>query len=387
MRPEPAFVFQIARAYINGAYPGKSANAIPDRFDWELFKGCLLYHGIGGMAFPVLDQSGDSVQADILAFVKNQYYLTLMRSQLLWKEFLIIAKAFNRAHIAMVPLKGIALLAGIYRDMPLRTMRDIDILVAPRDLSAARSVIESLDYTLNLDGLKPSYWYDHFELQFTRRHAQKTMHVDLHYAFSVKQPLAKIVPALWDRSRITRIDDTEIRLPSIEDIIVGLAVHQRTFGNPASQKNPLDLALIMKKYSGKIDWDYLTERARAGQITACLYFLCLRTACLFQTAFPVDLRKRLHVTRSKHARMEKNVYKHLFPSHGIQQAWLDNHFLLYDDWFTPIRMVIAVPQEQFAKFYHLRPYATLTMLLYHTRPAYILYRTLKDLAGKVLRPR
>jgi hypothetical protein len=71
-----------------------------------------------------------------------------MRSTFLWtSELRGILQAFAAQSIPVIPLKGPMLAERIYGSTDLRVSRDLDLLVQPRDLNAAGSVLAKLGFT------------------------------------------------------------------------------------------------------------------------------------------------------------------------------------------------------------------------------------------------
>ena len=118
----------------------------PGTVDWKRFTELITYHELYPFLYLPLKESAIPVPEDLRNLLSHNYYRTIMNSTKAWREFLFLAGAFAERNIAVAPLKGIALLADVYRDQPARAMADIDILVKEKEFAIARKLLSKLGY-------------------------------------------------------------------------------------------------------------------------------------------------------------------------------------------------------------------------------------------------
>jgi hypothetical protein len=86
--------------------------------------------------------------------VKRQLYLSytynLKKNHLYLTEFEQLQKMLKNMNICIFPEKGIYLLNTVYKDIGVRYMEDIDILVLSSDREQVNNSIESMGYSLTL---------------------------------------------------------------------------------------------------------------------------------------------------------------------------------------------------------------------------------------------
>ncbi|MBV5343668.1 nucleotidyltransferase family protein, partial [bacterium] len=75
----------------------------------------------------------DLVPAAVLTKLRNAYYKTLSRNTLIYQEFVLLSEILRANSISFITLKGICMAEWLYRDIGLRQMSDIDILIQEKD--------------------------------------------------------------------------------------------------------------------------------------------------------------------------------------------------------------------------------------------------------------
>lgn len=369
---EEELIISLSRGIIPGKQWTFPRRAIEKGLNWRRFKELISYHGVYSYLYPLIKDSANLFPADIINFLKSNYFYCLMYNQRLLQEFLCISAAFRQAEIKVVPLKGIAFLQDIYAHIPTRSMTDIDLLVEKINLPSARVILLNLGFLENPGGLSQSYWLEkQCHVQFIKRKSDKNViHLDLHFSLDFNRKNLEILPQLWSR--------VSGGVLSPEDAIFCLALHQRRFGKALCLKNVVDASLILKKYQNTLDWDYLITQAKSGRMCSTMFFLLTQVKMIFDSEIRLPQLKLFCPNYFKrkliHFFIKHNVFSDSIAKRA-KQLYLKSHFLLYDDFLEPASYILNIPQEQFAKFYNLDPYNKNTKLLYNNRFAYIFYRS------------
>ena len=368
--------------------------------NWQKFMGFLRYHEFLPFAYPFFKKTPFLLDDQEMGLLKRGYYSCIFHQTRLWQEFKSIADIFTERGVEFVPIKGIAFIAdNLYADKTcLRSLCDIDLLIKEKTFPLAEKILEDLGYRKCLGGMREEYWKEKgYHLAFIRKDNQGlSYYVEMHWDLDYKRKIS-MLPSLW--RRITKPDpETEnIFLLSPEDTLFSLALHQRRFGKMLCLKNVCDVAALLNKYGSNFDWDYVLREAKISQMRTTLYFVLAQIKLLFNISIPTFVLEALDVPRYKEKLIKKFILKDTFIKNGesdndivdIKNLYLKSHFLLYDNLWEPLRCILKVPQEQFAKFYGLKPYARKTSLLYSIRYLYflnnifvILFRVIKK--GKIL---
>jgi hypothetical protein len=372
MNKEEELIVSLLRRVISGEYEGFCAQEHIERINWNRFKELVSYHEIHPILYPVVLDYEFLFPRGIITFLKDNYFYNLIINQRLLDEFSCISEAFKKVKIPMVPLKGVAFLRDTYSHIPSRRMSDIDLLVEKNNLAQARIILSDLGFVERLEGLSQSYWLERqCHIPLLKNNSDKDIiALDLHFGLDFKREKGGILPQLWSRACGGTL--------APEDALFSLALHQRRFGKSFCLKNVVDAGLILRKYQNSFDWDYVIKQARSGRMCSTAFFLLAQVKNIFDAEIHMPNLNVLCSSHLKRKLISFFIKKNVFIDASARKAnelYLKSHFLLYDDFFEPIKYILNIPQEQFAKFYKLKPYSKRTVFLYNFRILYILYRS------------
>lgn len=371
MNSEDKLITTLLKRVVSGKHDGFCGQDLNESIDWSRFKELVSYHEIHPILYPVVLEYESLFPRSIITFLKENYIYNLIINKRLLDDFSSISEAFRQAKIAMVPLKGVAFLQSIYKHIPSRRMSDIDLLVDEIDLPHARLILLDLGFKERLEGLSKKYWLEkQCHIPFLKKNSNSDIiALDLHFGLDFKRGKREILPQLW-----SRVCDGML---SPEDTLFSLALHQRRFGKSLCLKNVVDAGLIVKNHQSSLDWDYVIEQAKSGRMCSSMFFLLEQVKYIFNSEICIPQLNILCPSRFKRklasSFIKRNVFIN-FTTGKAKELYLKSHFILYDDFFEPVRYILNIPQEQFAKFYKLEPYSKRTDYLYRFRILYMLYK-------------
>lgn len=351
--------------------------------EWKRFEVLIAYHELNSSAYLCLKKYSYHVPDGSIKLLENSYYYCLTHLSYLWKESKRVLNALRDKNIIALPLKGAAFIAdNMYADKAyLRPMCDIDLLVKKKDLHFVKKTLERLGYEENLCGMRENYWREEsYHLEFIRKRDGKPFYnVEMHWALDYKRA-RPVLPHLWDRVKEVQADGKGVYLLSPEDTLFCLALHQRRFGKALCLKNVCDAAMLLNRYSVGLDWNYIVKEAASAGMSTTLYFILVQAGLLSGYQAPGPVLKALNIPVYKKKLIKWFIARHTFSTgsgfnpekENRNSAYLKSHFLLYDNLWEPVRYILNIPQEQFAKFYGLPPYAEKTNLLYRIRYLYFI---------------
>ena len=188
-----------------------------------------------------------------------------------------VLAALQRAEIPVIALKGAHLAEGIYGDVALRPMSDIDLLVKRPDLSRAEDALRGIGYTPH----RP-FWVEaesdvHQHLpRFTKPNA---VSVEVHWTLlRPTDPFDVDVDGLWARARPATIAGVQALTLSPEDLLLHQCLHMAFGHRFRVGLRPLcDVAEILAHCREEIAWEQTVDRARQWNAGRCVY-LVLRIA-------------------------------------------------------------------------------------------------------------
>ena len=271
---ERALLVAAARAFLHEE-PVARTLATVDALDWDWILrraeaerfAPILYAVLGALPSPV----------PILDRLRPAW-LAWRRQHLLGVEQLSrLLAAFEREGIPALTLKGPALGEMLYRDPGLRPFTDLDLLVRAADVRRAVSLLSALGYRHQDPG--HSLEYDLAWRQSARFASAESpadlVPVDLHWGLLDYPGIARgpsmDLEEIWERSVKVGAWSQAARGLCPEDLLIYLALHWAVHHAFSGALWGLDLALLLRRHGGGLDWEAVVERARRWRVRGALY--------------------------------------------------------------------------------------------------------------------
>jgi hypothetical protein len=205
-------------------------------------------------------------------------------------ELARLLKAFERAAIPLIPLKGLVLAETLYPHPALRPSTDIDILIRRHDLEAGDALLQRLDYRRLADA--HSFAFDAVHDRATLYEAPSGVHVDLHWALSSEPRYAwneASTAGVWDRAVRVRVAGETTLALCPEDLLIYLAVHLAVHHALVGALWYYDLYLLLARTEGILDWEAAKIRATKWRARTAVYWVLRELERLFGASVPAGL--------------------------------------------------------------------------------------------------
>lgn len=378
MNQEAALIKYLVKEIIYGNCRGKIFKILSSpNLDLNAVKELFSYHEMGPYLYVIIKDKPQDLPEAFYEALKSTYYHQVFQYARLYDEFIKIIHESQRNNVLILPIKGFSNGEEYCKKFGFRSQIDIDLLIREDELEKGVNLLEKLEFEKYLIG-NESYWRkEQCHLSFIKKVESSLVMVELHWNLDFKRCRKNVLPSLWGRVRETRLKNERFLALSPEDNIFSLALHQRRFGKPMNLKYICDIGIILKKEI--LDWEYILKTAFDEKVRASLYFLLLQTQFvldkdmneyLAKLRIPFWQRKILNSIINKYIYSHQNRFK-------ISYLYTLSHFFIYDDIVYPLKYILNIPQEQFARFYQLPLYSKRTTILYKFRCFYIVYRLLK----------
>jgi hypothetical protein len=218
-------------------------------------------------------------------------------------------KQLRQHGISVIVLKGVAAAETVYPGPELRHCHDLDLLVAPQDLSAAVDALtarvhskvgSSADVSwapasrsLRSDVFSGREFIDRIPSQATLHHASG-FPVCLHTSLFPIKPFAAAIPEPFACavSAVIAGEETLVLRPSAG--LLHTVAHAATFGSGTAQCWVPDAWFQMARH--EIDWTWIEDRATAGQMAGPLLVLFEFLSRQFAAPVPARLLSSLQKT-------------------------------------------------------------------------------------------
>jgi Uncharacterised nucleotidyltransferase len=281
-RPEVELLLCCARARVTAMQVARLRALVAGELDWDYLLRLADRHGLQPLLYWHLNAiCADVVPAAYLSRLREAFRRVSALNIFLTRELQRLLALFAEQGIEAMPYKGPALAAEIYGNIALRQFSDLDILVRPKDVRAARDILLAEGYAplpaLN-DAQQAVLLRTQCNLPFTRE--RNRLVVELHWAVSARH-FARPFESddFWSRLNTGMLDGSEINRPAPEDLLLALCVH--------GSKHLWERLAWVCDIAGLVElrpdlqWTTLIARARAtGSERMLLLGLCLAAELL-----------------------------------------------------------------------------------------------------------
>ncbi|MBP9150775.1 MAG: nucleotidyltransferase family protein [Flavobacteriales bacterium] len=211
----------------------------------------ILYKNLGGYE--------ELIPQKVQSLLSNSYNQVLVRNIRLYDSFGTMLRNLNKAKIDCVPLKGIYLVEKVYRDLGLRHLSDIDILIRSKDVDAMLVLMKEDGWTVKKAEPRSEFEKEEFSPAHPYTFFQNGVTIELH-------------THLYNRNEGAKISEEELwTFTHQEDFCLGviqqfgpemllqhlcLHLHKHLDGNELKVLNFCDIHEFIKTHKTSFDWYY-----------------------------------------------------------------------------------------------------------------------------------
>ena len=289
----------LARGYFPPDAQSRARDMMSANMDWGQVVDCAMRQEVFPLVYRNLRSLGyERVPSPIFRELEAAYRGNVLRSDLLARELCRLLAVFACAGVRAMPLKGVGLSDFLYGDHALRVSGDLDILVAPEEVSETIAALCRSGYGPTMEDRIPGdvCRLNDMEYQLGRRESKITYTVEVHWALvwgaSVDQ---SFLADLWREAGLRSFLGTSVLGMSPEWELMFLAAHAARH----RWRGLKWLADIHDLCSLKaIDWRKLDEKASIFGWHRLLGDALDATAALFGVSLPEQFAARLRPVRA-----------------------------------------------------------------------------------------
>ncbi|MFT5279298.1 MAG: hypothetical protein ACI9P8_000933 [Bacteroidia bacterium] len=223
--------------------------------DWHV----LYERAMGTHLAPILHKSlmGFDFDKEIKKGLENAYNQVLAENILYQLGFTQLGTVLNKHKIALVPLKGIYLGELVYKDIGLRHLSDIDVLVKHEDLEEVCRLMQlegwKVESVTRHSNVEDTHFFDAHPKTLVKNAVKIELHTHL-YNGSKEMFLSK--EALWNDTHTERFLGVEIHQFSKEMVLQHLCLHlhKHFFGDELKMLSFCDIREFIRANENEIDW-------------------------------------------------------------------------------------------------------------------------------------
>lgn len=225
------------------------------------------------------------------------------------KRILIL---FKNENIDAVPLKGLTLAQFAYGSLFAREIRDLDVLIRPESVDAARAALltDGFEWLESYLDARADADYRRRKTHFTFHHPVRGVHLELHWGLLRAPDIAAAdLAPFWDRSRPADFLGAPMRVFAPEDELFMLLLH----GSKHLWSDLIwlcDLAAFLRAHLA-IDWRAVYDRADAFRARRFIALGVLMASALLDLAFPPAALDSARADRAM-SRLAADLIAHYF---------------------------------------------------------------------------
>lgn len=136
----------LSRMNLSDTEREEAKDLIPQIQHWKLFTQRCIGAYVAPLVHADLAVVGVSIPETVETALANSYNQVLVRNIRLYRSFTTVLSEFNAAKIDCIPLKGIYLAEAVYKDLGLRHLSDIDLLVRTKDAATVCELMRENDW-------------------------------------------------------------------------------------------------------------------------------------------------------------------------------------------------------------------------------------------------
>jgi|GEM_PF-443370 len=274
---------------------GKDDGQVEDGFDWEYILNEARRNGVSPILyFRLKNQKEDfpetflraEPQGEVFEKLEKDYYQSLRRNILMWEEIKPILKSFKEDGIEVILLKGVALAELVYKNLALRPMSDIDLLVKKEELPRIDERMRKFGYSTD-ENYRNSLRYSSVDYLNSIEYRNRAVSVHFHWHL-VNSTLPSFMYAskidiekIWKEAIPVKISGTETLSLAPHHLLIHLSEHASKPGHSLSRLILLcDIAETIKVYQEELDWELLINEARTFNLNRPLYYSLYLTSRL-----------------------------------------------------------------------------------------------------------
>lgn len=297
----------------------------------------------------------------LMGKLKGIYRQTWFQNRLRLNDLKQLLSLFQKAAVPTMVLKGMALIQSYYKELGLRPMNDLDILVPTSRAGDAASLVRETGWTPVSERAEMHIAV----LQGTHFHNAKKSGLDLHWHVLPECCDQDADDDFWTASQPTTIEGTPTRTLCPTDQLMHVCMHGMRWDPVPPIRWIADAMVILRRSQGVLDWGRLLEQASQRELSLPLIEAIEYLYETFQAPIPEFILQALKKTRvskrqilelsAKTADRSKSIvaylrlywYAHLrlssrkgsirtlmtFPGY-LQRVWAEK-----SSWFVPVRVV------------------------------------------------
>ena len=274
MRGEDNFITVLSCSIWDKEKSGEIEEVIKNNLDWDYVLRKSRKEGVSSLVYYYLKKFAlqKYLPFKTLKTLEEAYYKNSLRNIIMISETKKVLESFKKEGIESIILKGVFLAEKIYRNIALREMTDVDILIKRKDVKKANRILNSLGYPT------PKYYEDLLKIPSSLNTLMYKDNIRFHlhwHLINSTWPLNFLVEEIsmdriFEYAKPIKVDTLDTLTLSNEHLLIYLCYH--LFNHSFDRLILLvDILGLLNSYS--IDWNFVIEEAERFKLSFILYYV------------------------------------------------------------------------------------------------------------------
>jgi hypothetical protein len=235
----------------------------------------------------------DTIPKIIISKFNQLYYRSFSRNIILYEHFKKIHQAFEVNKIEIIPLKGIYLAETYYKDIGLRQMTDIDLLVKQEDVEKCIKILMNLGYKA-AERVKTEFIKHEGAAKHLPTMVLNGVFIEIHYRILIDNSTYFIdIGNYWKNTNSIILYNTPTLALSPENLLQYLCIHlERHFNEGKIQLYQfVDLLGILQKHEKGFNWDDFVISCEKSHCIKNVFRVLFLLQKFFLVSFPEKIQQ------------------------------------------------------------------------------------------------
>lgn len=326
--------------------------------EWAALIAMAARHGVAPLLYQRLKTPtmAGRIPDRVLERLRGFYLNTAASNVRLYEELRVLLLALRAAGIPVLVLKGAYLAVNVYRNIALRPMSDIDILVPKTAARAALKALQGAGYELLAPATEEAIPWAGKDMVL--RKEGHHFPVEVHWTLT-DQEIDVNMDEGWERSQTARIDGIEVGVLSLEDFLLHICLHASYHHSFNISLTPLyDIALFIDQFQRELAWDRFYQYTASYRWDKGVYLILWLARERVGANAPAEILEKLKPVDLPEAMVTAAEYR-IFQGRDAAGA-LSNQFVSLwgrAKWIEKLRAVwrsIFLSREVMARLYPVR---------------------------------
>lgn len=262
--------------------------------EWEVLSAWLTAQGLAPLVYDTLRDS-DLLPSSLQALLHGAYVANAARNSVLLQELGGILAHLAQEGVAVILLKGAALLQALYGSVALRPMGDLDLLVHRRDVPTVLQVLSQQGYARRHVEPQAGLTIDAENEMLLYRDTGTDTAIEVHWNLFDSPYYQERLPLewFWETAVPLRLEGLETRMLGAEAQLLHLCGHLLLHHQGKGLLWLHDIAAWVVRYGAEVSWETLLEKAQACDLVLALQSALHRVTSEWGAPVPPAVLARL----------------------------------------------------------------------------------------------